>query len=219
MRSTTGNLNKMNDAASTGTGFGLVLILIFAALLLVVIFLVSRRKSKGIFGNKFFLWAGLVILVVFFFAARQPLTDYINTVFKPDPYDFSDLKSMVFKFGVKDSLLNQYDSATGEYQYLDRRDSLIKKHLYLNRNELLYLHRKATELGFWDFPVNEVNNDTANTNGEKPVEYLMQFNYRQKSKQVVFSANYDGPSGVVQKNLELIGEIESVLKGAEERAK
>jgi hypothetical protein len=199
--------------------FGLVLILVFAALLLGVIFLALKRRSKGVLGSWQLIAGVIIALAVMFVVVRKPLTDYLGHLFRAEPYDFSDLKSMVFKYGVKDSLLNRYDSSTGEYDYLDRRDSLVKTHLNLTRNDLIYLHRKATELGFWEYPVNEVNNDTTNTNGEKPAEYVIQFNYRQKSKTVTFSANYDGPAELVKENLELIGEIEMVLKGAEQRSK
>jgi hypothetical protein len=158
-------------------------------------------------------------LIIFFLLARGTIIGYYNSIFKEAPYDFSELKSIVFKYGVKDSLVNQYNSATGEYRYLNRSDSLVKTTVYLTATDLLYLHRKAAELGFWDFPVNEVNTDTTNTNGVKQQEYLIEFNYQHKSKTVLFSANYDGQQQLVEANRVLIKEIQGVLATAEARQK
>src|SRR5271155_2178468 len=103
---------------------------------------------------------------------------YYAGVFKNAPYKFSEFKSFTYKFGTRDSLVNQYNSLTGEYQYLNKNDSLIKTRIFLTKNELLDLHHKATDLGFWDFPSNELNTDTTNLNGAKPPRYSMEFNYQ-----------------------------------------
>ena len=144
---------------------------------------------------------------------------YYGMVFKNAPYKFTEFKSMSIEFGVKDSMVNKYNSLTGEYQYLNKHDSLITKHLFLKKSELLYLHRKASNLGFWDFPVDERNLDTARLHGTKPPRYIIAFNYLRKSKKVVFDANYDGPQKLVEANQILIKEIQSVLAEAESRQK
>jgi hypothetical protein len=200
-------------------GFGLILMLIFVGLLMGVVYLALRRESKRIPGNRLLIGGVIITLVIVFLVIRGPLVSYYKSMFKEAPYDFSQLKSIVFKFGVKDSLVNQYNSATGEYQYQDRRDSLIKMHLDLTRNDLIYLHRKAIEIGFWDFPANEVTNDTTDSNSAKPLEYLFEFNYQNGGKRVLFSDNYDGDRKLVEANLLLISEFQTVLRGAEERQK
>lgn len=144
---------------------------------------------------------------------------YYGMVFKNAPYKFTEFKSINFKYGVKDSMVNSYNSVTGEYQYLNKRDSLVKKIVLLKKSELLYLHRKASELGFWDFPANELNNDTARLEGAKPPRFLIEFNYQRKSKRVLFDANYDGPEKLIEANRMMIKEIESVLNEAEQREK
>jgi len=161
----------------------------------------------------------IVLLIVVFIFIRGPIVGYYQAVFKEAPYDFSELKSIVFKYGEGDSLVNQYDSGSGEYQYLNRKDSLIKTHLYLTTNDLLYLHHKATELGYWDFPSNERTSDTLSTNGIKPVVFLIEFNYRHNSKKVYFSSKYNGSQKLVEANQQLITEIQNVLRTAEERKK
>lgn len=144
---------------------------------------------------------------------------YYTGILKNAPYKFTEFKSIVFKYGTRDSMLNTYNSATGEYQYLNGRDSLIKTHLYLSKDELLVLHRKASDLGLWDFPLTELNNDTSKHNGVKPVRYLMEFNYLRKSKKVLFETNYYGPQKLVEANNLLIAEIKKVLAEAEDRKK
>jgi len=144
---------------------------------------------------------------------------YYAHVFQDAPFKFTEFKSFTFKYGSRDSMLNTYNSATGEYQYLDKHDSLIKKTLFLKKSELLYLHRKASELGLWDFPSNETMNDTANLKGAKPLRYDIQFNYQRKSKKVLFDANFDGPLKLVDANQQVIKQIMSVLDEAEARQK
>jgi len=200
-------------------GFGLFLILLCAALLFGVIFLISKRKSDGFLGHRFLLFGAIAVLLIVLFAAKDTMVSYYQQLFKPLPYDFSEFKSIVFKYGEKDSLLNQYNSATGEYQYLNRQNQLVKTHLYLTRNDLLYLHNKAAEAGFWDFPAKELNTDTTNSNGAKPFEYLIEFDYQHHSKKVLFDANYDGPQQMVLANRQLIQEIENVISEADERQK
>ncbi|HZY38074.1 MAG TPA: hypothetical protein VFE53_15570 [Mucilaginibacter sp.] len=204
---------------TSNDGFGLFLILLSVALAFGVLFLISKRKSKGILGNRFLLFGAMAALLIILFAAKDTIVSYYQQMFKPSPYDFSEFKSIVFKYGEGDSLVNQYNSATGEYQYLNKQNELVKTRLYLTRNDLLYLHRKAAELGFWDFPSKELNTDTTNTNGVKPIEYFIELDYQHKIKTVVFSSRYEGSTQLVDANRLLIKEIESVISEAGDRQK
>jgi len=204
---------------TANNGFGLFLILLCAALAAAVIFLVSRRKSQGVLANKFLLIGTVVALLIVSLAAKDTIVQYYGQIFKPSPYDFSEFKSIVFKYGEGDSLVNQYNSATGEYQYLNRQNILVKTRLYLTHNDLLYLHRKAAEVGFWDFPAKLLNTDTTNTNGAKPFEYRIELNYQHKTKTVLFDANYNGSPQLADANRLLIQEIQSVISEADDRQK
>ena len=144
---------------------------------------------------------------------------YYGMVFKNAPYKFTEFKSLVFKYGVRDSLVNSYNSETGVYQYLNNRDSLVKKQVFLKKSELLYLHRKASDLGFWNFPANETTADSTNHKGVKPTRFVMQFNYQRKSKTITFDENFDGPQKLVEANTIMLKEIQSVLNEAEQRQK
>jgi hypothetical protein len=138
---------------------------------------------------------------------------YYGMMIKNAPYKFSEFQSIHFEYGFGDTLNNIYDSKTGEYQYVNRRDSLIKTHLKLSNDDLLYLHRKAADLGFWDFPANELNPDVK---GRVP-RFVVQFNYQRKSKKIMYDASYNGAEKLRDANERLIKEIQKVLSDAETR--
>ncbi len=142
---------------------------------------------------------------------------YYAQVFRHAPYKFSEFKSFVYKYGNRDSMLNYYNSATGEYDYLNKNDSLIKTHLYLTRLELDSLHVDARQLGFWDFPEMELNTDSASPGFGKAPRYFIQFNYKRKSKQVLFDADYNGPLKLIDANKVMIQKITNILSEADER--
>lgn len=141
---------------------------------------------------------------------------YYSMMIKNAPYRYSDFQSLSIEYGIKDTLINKYDSKTGDYQYLNKRDSLVKIHLRLTSDDLLYLHHKAADLGFWDFPADETGDTTSK---EKPVRYIIEFKYKKKSKRVVFDSNYGGDPKLVDANKQLIKEIDQSLTTAENRLK
>jgi len=142
---------------------------------------------------------------------------YYAQVFKHAPYNFSEFKSFVFKYGTRDSMVNYYNSATGEYDYLNKHDSLVKTHLVLTKTELDSLHVDARHLGFWDFPDVETNTDSTSPGYGKAPRYFIQFNYKRKSKQALFDADYNGPLKLIDANKVMIKDITAILSQAEER--
>ncbi|MFD0748996.1 hypothetical protein ACFQZS_02510 [Mucilaginibacter calamicampi] len=136
---------------------------------------------------------------------------------KNAPYKFTEFESFSYQFGPRQSMLNSYNSKTGEYQYVNDRDSVVKTQLKLNKDDLLYLHRKAASLGFWDFPVNEIG-DSIKT-GRQPLRYIIEFKYQRKSKRVTFDQNYDNDPKLIDANVKMIKEIELVMAQAEGRQK
>lgn len=196
---------------------GLILILIFVGLLMFVIFLMLKQRSKGILGNKLVLFSAVIALLIFAIIVKGPIIKAYGSIFKSAPYSFSELRSFVFKYGSGDSLVNQYNSLTGDYQYIDKTGKTVKKKLYLSSNDMLYLHYKAVESGFWDFPANEQDTDTAFTKGRESFKFFIQLNYKSKSKTVLFSTNYAGTQELMDANREFITDIQNVLSKAEER--
>lgn len=140
---------------------------------------------------------------------------YYGMMIKNAPYKFSEFKSLTFKYGVGDSLVNQYNSDTRVYQYETKHDSLVKKRVKLSKDDLLYLHRKAAQLGFWDFPSEIVN--TAETKNPKSPHYYIEFSYHRKSKKVLFDRDYNGDPKLKDAVRRLIEEIRSTINDAEDR--
>jgi len=142
---------------------------------------------------------------------------YYSIMIKNAPYKFTEFESFSYKFGTRDSLLNSYDSKTGAYQYVNDRDSVMQTNLKLNKDDLLYLHRKAAMLGFWDFPKDETG-DSVKT-GRQPLRYVIEFKYKRKSKVVTFDENYDNDPKLIDANKKMIKEIDLVMGLAEGRQK
>ena len=164
-------------------------------------------RSKRIF------LAASVILPFLFYCLY-----YYNHMLKNAPYRFTEFDSMSIQYGNRDSLLNKFNSKTGDYQYLNNRDSLVKMHLRLNDKDLLYLHRKAADLGFWDFPEDETG-DSVKAGGQQPVRYIIEFKYKRKSKKVVYDSNFVGDQRLIDANQGLIKEILQVLTQEESNQK
>jgi hypothetical protein len=162
-------------------------------------------------GKRIFLAMSIILPFLFY------CIYYYGMMLKNAPYKFVEFESMSIQYGERGNLVNKYDSKTAEYQYLDRRDSLVKKKLVLNNDDLLYLHRKAADLGFWDFPEDETG-DSIKT-GNKPPRYIIEFKYQRKSKKVVFDSNFYGDQRLVDANQRLVKEILQVLAREESNQK
>src|SRR5690606_16367009 len=50
---------------------------------------------------------------------------YYSQMFKNAPFRFADFESIVLKYGEGDNLVNQFDSKTGRYQFLNTQDSMV----------------------------------------------------------------------------------------------
>jgi hypothetical protein len=101
---------------------------------------------------------------------------------KNAPYRFKDFQSISFQFGEKDSLVNQYDSKTGDYQYLNKRDSLIKENAF--NSPVMTCYTCTTRLPTWVFGI--FHRKRGDTVKEKPVRYIIEFKYKKKPS-VLFS--------------------------------
>lgn len=140
---------------------------------------------------------------------------YYGIMLKNAPYRFADFESFTLKYGMGTNLINQYDSKTGYYQYENTSDSLIKTHVKLNKDDLLYLHRKAAELGFWNMPDVIESGDTTRTTPH----YYLEFKYKEKSKKMLFDLNYTEKERLRAAAKSLIDEVSNKVNEAEDRAK
>lgn len=141
---------------------------------------------------------------------------YYRPMIKNAPFKSTEFVSLQYKWGVGKVLDNSYDSATGDYQYLDARDSLIKTNVKLRRNDIIYLHNKANELGLWNFP-EVIANRGADLKSPKVLRYEIKFNYKRKSKEVVIMSDYDEIPKLNNVSVQMKTLIAETINAAEER--
>lgn len=118
---------------------------------------------------------------------------YYSNMVKNAPYRFSDFESITIQYGLRDSMLNSYNTATQDYQYLNTENQVVKKKLKLNNDDLLYLHRKAMEMGFWNVDDDMTTPRTDSAQGKEIPRYVLEFKYKDKGKRVTLDADYEGP--------------------------
>lgn len=117
---------------------------------------------------------------------------YYSAMVKNAPYRFSDFESIELTFGLPGEMANTYDSKTGEYQYLTKDDRLMKDTVRMRKDDLLYLHRKAMELGFWNVDEDMTTKRENPNDGKNVPRYILKYTYKEKSKEVTLDADYDG---------------------------
>lgn len=160
-------------------------------------------------GKKIFLALSIIV----------PMIIYCYIYYKPiiqnAPFRKNEFVSMQYKWGVKDTLENSYNSATGEYQYVTKSDSTVKKKVFLKSDDILYMHAKANEIGLWNFP------DTIGKKSPKSMavpRYDIQFNYKKKSKHVIVYGDFDGNPKLLDAAVQMRKVIEETLNQAERRS-
>ncbi|TCD10545.1 hypothetical protein EZ449_09375 [Pedobacter frigidisoli] len=148
-----------------------------------------------------------------------PMIIYCYIYYKPiiqnAPFRKADFVSMQFSYGLKDTLENSYNSATGAYQYVNSKDSVLRKKVFLKSDDILYLHRKANEIGLWNFP------DTIGKKSDKSKavpRYDMTFNYKEKSKHVVVYGDFDGNPKLLDAAMQMRKIIQETLIQVEKRS-
>lgn len=142
---------------------------------------------------------------------------YYSEMIKKAPFRSTDFESFVLKYGEGDDLVNQYDSETGIFQYLNQRDSLIIKEVKLRKDDMLYVHFKAAELGFWNLPDELVVKEEDEQSNDSPHFYLKMI-YKEKSKSVLIDARYSGNSRMYDAAKSVINVVQQVIKDAEDRS-
>lgn len=116
---------------------------------------------------------------------------YYRPIIRNAPFKAKEFVSLKYQWGLKSPLENSYNSATGEYRYLDKNDSLIVKHIELSEKDRKYLDSNADVQGFWNLP-DVIANDEKDIQSSKAVRYYMEFNYQKKSKVVTYYSDFSG---------------------------
>lgn len=111
---------------------------------------------------------------------------------KNAPFRYSDFEYISIQYGTPDSMLNSYHSSTYDYQYLNRENEVVKKKLKLTSDDLLYLHRKAMEMGFWNVDDDMTTPRTDSLDGQNVPRYILEYKYKEKGKTVTMDADYPG---------------------------
>jgi len=135
---------------------------------------------------------------------------------KQGPYPASTFISVNYKWGVGDTLANSYNSAIGDYQYLDNKDRLVKKKVKLHANNIIFIHSKANELDIWGLPelIANKNEDLINKN---VLRYEIVFTYEKKTKKIIFMTNYDENIAIADRADQLQKMIKQTIDEVEDR--
>ena len=131
-------------------------------------------------------------------------------------YGAADFVSITYKWGIGDTLINSYDSETGNYQFLDNRDSLIKTNVKLRANNIIFIHSKANELNLWELP-NVIANKNANLKSDKILRYEITFIYEKERKKIIYLVNYDENPTIALAADELQKMIKQTIDEVDER--
>ncbi len=141
---------------------------------------------------------------------------YYTPMLKNAPFKSAEFVSLNYKWGVGKTLDNSYDSATGDYQYLNDKDSLVKTNVKLRKDDIIYLHNKATEIGFWNFP-ELIANNAADTTSATILRYELEFKYKRVSKKVIYLSDYSETPKLRDLAVQMKTLVEQTINQADER--
>ncbi len=155
-----------------------------------------------------------------FFTIVVPFLIYAIVYYKPiisnAPFKAKEFVSLEYKWGAGKNLENSYNSATGEYRYLNDKDSLVVKHIELTQRDKKFLDSNADVQGFWNLP-DIVANSEVDLNNPKMLRYFMKFNYEKKSKEVTYFPNFDGNQKMKTATAQMQKIIEQYLADSEQK--
>lgn len=141
---------------------------------------------------------------------------YYRPILKNAPFRSDEFVSIQYKWGTGKELVNQYNSATGAYQYLNDKDSLVKTNVKLRKDDIIYLHNKASEIGFWNFPEVIANRGT-DISKTTALRYELQFNYKRTSKKVIYVSSYEEIPKLRDLAVQMKTLVEQTINDAEDR--
>lgn len=140
---------------------------------------------------------------------------YYAPIIRNAPFKAAEFVSLTYKWGVGEHLDNTYNSATGEYRYLDRNDSLVVKQVKLTSDDIQALDKVAHIQGFWNLPAYVANNEDVRS--PRVLRYEITFHYKRKSKNVTYMADFKGSQKMKDAFVQVQKSIEQVLVDAEQQ--
>lgn len=117
---------------------------------------------------------------------------YYASMIKNAPFRFADFEAIEITYGTPGEMVNTYNSKTRLYQYLTKDDKLVRDTLKMRDDDLLYLHRKAQELGFWNVDDDMTTPRKDSLEGRDVPRFILKYTYKEKSKEVTLDADYQG---------------------------
>ncbi len=160
-------------------------------------------------GKRIFL--GICIIVPFFIYCFY----YYSAMVKNAPFRFTDFEAIELTYGTPDSMQNHYSSTTHLYQFERKNGTIALDTVKLRDNDLLYLHRKAQELGFWNVDDN-MTTPEADRNPSTP-RFVLKFTYKEKSKEVTLDTDYPGNPKMKEAAKTTIDEVMKMIAEAQAR--
>ena len=136
---------------------------------------------------------------------------YYYIMIKNAPYKFVEMENITIKEGIGTKYTKQYSSKLQKFQYTNSRDSVVISRVKLSKDEMLYLHRKAAELGFWDWPEKMIGD----TSGNSP-RYYLEYDYKRKKKIIEIDAAYDKNTKLRDAAIELAKTIDQAVQDADD---
>ena len=137
---------------------------------------------------------------------------YYSIMIRNAPYKFTEFKNITIKSGFGDHYDKTYSSQTQNYQYINRNDSLIKNKVKLSKDDLLYLHRRAADLGLWNMP-EKMLGDTS----DKSLKYYLEFDYERKKKIIELDAAYNENTKLRDAAIELVKTVNKMVDDADDK--
>ncbi len=139
---------------------------------------------------------------------------YYSIMIKNAPYKFVEFEAISVKSGLGTNYDKIYSSKTQQYQYLNTRDSMIKMKVKLSKDDMLYVHRKAADLGLWNWPEKMLGDST----GKAP-RYYLEFDYKRKKKVIEIDADYNKNIKLRDAAMELVKTVDGVIEDAADKQK
>jgi hypothetical protein len=115
---------------------------------------------------------------------------YYQEKFRYANFKAKDFVSFEYKWGTEKELENSYNSTTGEFNYHDAQDSLIRTTVKLTDRDFKNLDSVADVQGFWNLP-DVLANVEADVSNPKILRYEMKFIYKDATKSVLLLSNYN----------------------------
>lgn len=143
---------------------------------------------------------------------------YYAPIIRNAPFQEKYFVSLEYRWGTGEKLENSYNSTSGEFIYVNKNDSLVRKNIKLDVRDVKYLDSIADVQGFWNLPSVIANNESE-LNDKRQLRYVIRFNYQKKSKEVTYFPSFNGNEKMKSAASKMQKEIELTLIDKEEEAK